>query len=362
MNPLAHTHDGRRPGGLFWLLQVGGWSGYCVMNFLQGLVHGKEPVYILPSIVYAIAGFMLTLLLRELYYRLWQRPPWILLPVATVASLLVGMMFEATRVLAYINLYPTDWYLDTWWHAFEDFTLSWYLMMAWSGLYFGIKYYRTVQDQREMLLRANSMAHEAQLKMLRYQLNPHFLFNTLNAISTLILAGENHTANQMVTRLSSFLRHSLDRDPMQKLPLKKELEALKLYLSIEQIRFEDRLRLRWDIDEPAWQARVPSMILQPVIENAIKHAIAPRDDEGVIAIAATVSAGELCLSVTDNGPGVDDPDSLLSTPQGRGVGLANTRERLAVLYGERQRFEVRNVEPTGLRVTLCFPCERGGGT
>ena len=121
---------------------------------------------------------------------------------------------------------------------------STYLLLCWTGIYFGIKYYESLQQQREATLRAGTLAQEAQLKMLRYQLNPHFLFNTLNAISTLILDNENRTANQTVMRLSEFLRYTLDQDPMKKVTLRQEIEAMNLYLTTEKLRFGERLRAR----------------------------------------------------------------------------------------------------------------------
>ncbi len=344
---------------LFWLLQISGWTGYAMMNYLQGLIHERELIYIYPSVAYAISGFVLTLFLRQFYQWIWNRPPLQIMLLAALASLFIGVIFEASRVLAFINLYPHDWQLKAWWHAFKEFTLSWYVMLTWSGLYFGIKYYRKVQQQRQQLLEATSMAHEAQLKMLRYQLNPHFLFNTLNAISTLVLAGEIQIANKMVTRLSRFLRHTLEMEPMQKLPLNHELEALQQYLAIEQLRLGDRLRIRWEIEDAAKPALVPSMLLQPLIENAIKYAVAPRESGGEVVISAELAdQDKLRVCIVDDGPGIDK-DNMTTQPQpGFGVGLTNTRRRLRVLYGEQQSFEVGNREQGGVQVCLKIPYER----
>src|SRR5213075_1405927 len=154
---------------------------------------------------------------------------------------------------------------------------STYLLLCWTGIYFGIKYYESLQQQREATLRAATLAQEAQLKMLRYQLNPHFLFNTLNAISTLILDSENRTANQAVLRLSEFLRYTLDQDPMKKVTLRQEIEALDLYLGTERLRFGERLRLEYAIEESALEALVPSLLLQPLLENSLKYAVSARE-------------------------------------------------------------------------------------
>ncbi len=132
--------------------------------------------------------------------------------------------------------------------------------------------------------------------MLRYQLNPHFLFNTLNAISTLVLDNQNRTANLAVSRLSEFLRYTLDQDPMKKVTLRQELDALNLYLGIEKLRFGDRLRLEFDVDERAESALVPSLLLQPLVENAMKYAIAPREQGGAVTVIAGIEGGGRCGS------------------------------------------------------------------
>ena len=176
-----------------------------------------------------------------------------------------------------MNLLYWDWIKhgyrpDHWTGYLDGFMGYFYVMLCWSGLYFGIKYYQQLQQQTEQTLKATAAAHQAQLKMLRYQLNPHFLFNTLNAISTLILEKQTENANRMVTRLSSFLRYSLDNDPMQKITLDQEIAALKLYLDIEKVRFEDHLGLELDIGEEASKALIPSLLLQPLVETKVTPA------------------------------------------------------------------------------------------
>jgi LytS/YehU family sensor histidine kinase len=238
----------------------------------------------------------------------------------------------------------------------ESQIAAWVLILAWSAAYFAIKFARIFREVRESALKAAAMAHEAQLKMLRYQLNPHFLFNTLNAISTLVLEHETEQANRMVTKLSSFLRYSLDNDPMQRITLRQELEALRLYLDIEKVRFEDRLQLELDVEQGAETALIPSLLLQPLVENAIKHGIAQVESEGRLRIAARVFAGELLLEISDNGPGVTLVDG--DIPNGRGVGLRNTRERLRELYGAAHSFRLAPVSPRGLGIHIRIPCER----
>jgi LytS/YehU family sensor histidine kinase len=231
---------------------------------------------------------------------------------------------------------------------------SFYILLCWSGLYFGIKYYQQLQEQTEQTLKATAAAHQAQLKMLRYQLNPHFLFNTLNAISTLILDGANETANKAVSRLSDFLRYTLDNDPMSRVTLGSELGAIELYLEIEKVRFGDRLVIDQTIESPAEKALVPSLILQPLIENAIKYAISPSEDGGTLKIVARVQHDVLVIQISDTGPGLGNGKS---NQKSCGVGLKNTRERLQQLYGDAQAFTLASNEPSGLMITINLPFE-----
>ena len=207
-----------------------------------------------------------------------------------------------------------------------------------------------------MLFRsAMSMAQQAQLKMLRYQLNPHFLFNTLNAISTLILEQETQLANTMVGRLSRFLRYSLENDPMEKVTVAEEFEALRLYLDIEKVRFGERLQLHFDLPTQVREALMPSLLLQPLVENSIKYAIATAVKGGSIGVSAALDNGELVLAVADDGPGLDM--RVGRNAKGGGVGLGNIRDRLSALYGEGQSFRLGATEPHGLTTTIRIPLE-----
>jgi len=356
----AFSQNKRR---FFWLLQTSGWLAYAFLNYFQGRSFGATADYLNTSLLYALAGFALTLGLRYVYRSIWDFRPALLFFLAIVAMVTVSALFDASKTWIYFQFefayqYSTeDLKPQSWLDYIATFPLSFYLILAWSGLYFGMKYYRLLQIQNEAVLKATNAAHQSQLKMLRYQLNPHFLFNTLNAISTLVLDGDTTTANQMVTQLSAFLRYSLDRDPVQKISLKKEMDALNLYLTIEKIRFDDRLTLSFDVSPEAGAALVPSLILQPLIENSIKYAIAASEDGGTIAIKAEREGDLLCMEVSDDGPGVPDLDNLAPS-DGGGVGLVNTRERLLVLYGARQQFQVSNLQPKGLAVKICIPFER----
>ncbi len=356
---------------LFWWLHIGGWMFWGVFVkylYTTQVLNEEVPHYHFYVAVITVIGAAITLVLRYVYRWSLQRRFW-----TQAVAFLVGTSAGAWGWMLSRSYIFTNWIADEkefsdWFEklgpaaeiyesvAYVDtFTSAWTTMAAWSVLYFGIKYHRVFQTVSESALKSAAMAHEAQLKMLRYQLNPHFLFNTLNAISTLILERDTELANRMVTELSRFLRFSLDNDPMQKVTLQEEMEAINLYLGIEKVRFEERLRLEEDIEQGARKALIPSLLLQPLVENAVKYGIARSESGGTLKISARVFGGELLLEVSDDGPGCELVDGNLAG--GGGVGLRNTRERLQELYGERHGFRLSDTEPHGLTINIRIPHE-----
>ena len=343
----------------FWVLQAFGWSAYFVAQYVSALFYpekigpAKLNSYACVLLVAAVSGCALSSLLRYAYRRLRDRPLTQVAPIAFVliyAAALIWRLFINAGYVVFMDQHELFGSSAT---IFANALISTYLLMSWSALYFGLYFYESVQRERVATLRAMALAQEAQVKMLRYQLNPHFLFNTLNAISTLILDRDNDTANLAVTRLSAFLRHTLDQDPLKKVTLGQELEALELYLGIEKLRFGTRLRLVWEVDPAALAALVPSLLLQPLIENSLKYAIAPSESGGTLHIGARLIGARLLLHVADDGPGLADPALFAD---GHGVGLRNTRERLGALYGARARFVGVETAP-GLRADIEIPAE-----
>ncbi len=344
---------------LFWTLQISGWLGYAITQYLGTLLYENKYEhmhgYTAVILVAAVSGFLLSLELRYIFRRLWLLSPRMLILGALLSCYLFALVWRVIINGAYLQFTSDsmEWVMKSPLEFFSNAMASTYLLLCWTGLYFGFKYYDSLQTQREATLRAAALAQEAQLKMLRYQLNPHFLFNTLNAISTLILDSENRTANQAVMRLSEFLRYTLDQDPMKKVTLRQEIEAMNLYLTTEKLRFGDRLKLEFSVEERALEALVPSLLLQPLIENAVKYAVSPSEQGGSIRVEGRVRGVMLELAVADDGPGLHTG----SAPgAGRGVGLRNTRERLAVLYDDKHRFAALDNKP-GLRIELGLPLE-----
>jgi two-component system LytT family sensor kinase len=339
---------------LFWTLHGAGWGAYAIAQYFGALLFQKSLEYQLVIGIAAVSGFILSMPMRYIYRALVGKPLGVVVVNVLITCYVIALALRIIINYSYKWLAQPDWQFRTTFEIFAGAVSMTFLLVCWSAIYFGLKYYESLQRQREAALRSAALAQEAQLKMLRYQLNPHFLFNTLNAISTLILDNQNRTANHAVTRLSEFLRYTLDQDPMKKVTLRKEIEALDLYMNTERLRFGSRLRLEYAVEEPALDALVPSLLLQPLIENAVKYAITPREDGGSIRIEGRTRGNMLELTVIDDGPGLRDPNALI---EGRGVGLRNTRERLAVLYSEKHRFAVLNSHP-GVRIEIGFPLEK----
>jgi signal transduction histidine kinase len=219
------------------------------------------------------------------------------------------------------------------------------------GGVYAYDYYQKYREREMRSLDLEGRLAQAELQNLKMQLHPHFLFNTLHTISVLMMRNVE-AANQMLIRLSDLLRITLDSIGTEEVSLKQELDFLRGYLEIEQTRFQDRLTVKMDVDPATLDARVPNLILQPLVENAIRHGIASRPDEGLIVIRATLMDKTLCLQVRDNGPGLSSED-LASLNQG--VGLTNTQARLRQLYGSSHRFEISTASEGGLAVTVNLP-------
>lgn len=211
-----------------------------------------------------------------------------------------------------------------------------------------LNYYRQFRERELLSSQLEAKLAQTQLQILKMQLHPHFLFNTLNAISALIHQ-DVELADRMIARLGDLLRSTLDSANQQHVPFQQELDFIQPYLEIEKARLGTRLTVDLDIDPAVMAAQVPNLILQPIVENAIRHGIAVRPGPGKICITASRDNGSLHLAVTDTGPG------LHASPNVEGIGLANTRARLEKLYGSNQRLDLTNVPAGGFRVGITIP-------
>jgi signal transduction histidine kinase len=339
----------------FWILQSIGWSGYFFLRSLSGFANSMGWMWLVHTLLLTATGYSLTLLMASLFRRLIKmRPLWtLILSLAAVALASAAFsVIETWSVATFLkpNLRPEG-------IAFlGPILLNFALLAAWAALYYGINYFLLLEEQIDQREKLESQASSAQLAMLRYQLNPHFLFNTLNSISTLVLLKQTERANAMLARLSSFLRYTLVNEPAGKVTLAQEVETLKLYLEIEKMRFEDRLRPHFRIQSETIGARLPSLLLQPLIENAIKYAVTPSENGADIWITASREGAAVRIEVADTG---DGHGAEFAASPSTGVGLANIRDRLSQAYGATHRFEAKKNDRGGFSVIIEIPYESG---
>ena len=341
----------------FWNLHSAGWGGATALYAVTVIANGQPLSFLVPVLISAVTGYSVTLILSVVYRYVIEKRPFV-----TWGTTLFAVM-SATLLYAYID----TWVVQTIREGADQTPFAQLLLGAlfkdglligaWSALYYAINYFVRAEEQADQMMRLEAQATSAQLTMLRYQLNPHFLFNTLNSISTLVLLKQTDQANAMLSRLSSFLRFTLINEAAAKVPLTQEIETLKLYLDIEKMRFEERLRTFFTIEPAVQDALVPSLLLQPLVENAIKYAVTPKEEGADISVVAQLVGQRVRITVSDTGPGLQpgQQDYSLST----GVGMANTRERLLQAYGDDQRFEHYVKAGGGFEVLLELPYQTG---
>ncbi|MHB9879750.1 sensor histidine kinase [Pacificimonas sp. ICDLI1SI03] len=342
----------------FWLLQGGGWAGYFFLRAFGGLANSMGINYILPALIVTATGFSLTLLMSAAYRRIIRMRPVFVWTLTLLVIVVASSVFSILEVWAHARFFNPEFRPEGV-QFFGAILLDLSVLGAWSGLYYGINFYLMLSQQTEDMLKAQAQASQASLAMLRYQVNPHFLFNTLNSISTLVLL-KDERANSMLSRLSSFLRYSLSEDPGTRVSLEQELAALKLYFDIERMRFEDRLQTSFDIEPGAEKVCIPSMILQPLAENAVKYAVTPQEEGASIMVSARrVGQDRVFIDVADTGPGLNAARPIFV--DGTGVGLKNIRDRLAESYGDKASFMLADRPEGGVVARLDIPYDTNTG-
>jgi two-component system, LytTR family, sensor kinase len=324
----------------FWTIQIVGWIVYLVVIYITFLTIALPENYL--NLFYlkafrALTGFFLTsVFLRQIYRFLGNRLSivWLILLVLICASVFGYVWTIIEFYYAYLTnpILNLDNYLARSPRIALDYAMT---LTAWSASYLGIKNWLAWQKERENALQANFLADKAQLEVLRYQLNPHFLFNALNSIRASV-EEDKHRAKQMITQLAEFLRHTLVSAEKKEIPLYEEIDAVKNYLAIEKIRFEDKLEIEYDIDENAKDFCVPCLLINPLVENAIKHGLLTSPKPLRIKITAKLNDEKLFLEVENTGR-LDE----LNNSNGTKIGLKNVRERLEKLYGEKGSFELK---------------------
>ncbi len=343
----------------FWTLHLVGWTALGLSMWVGVLSHVEHPGRaFVDKMIFAALGATLALVLRPLYRHLHERGTSIPRMIAVSAvcsyafSFIWSILYKGSVHLLWdwvdgkaLTIPPFQWLIS-------GMLFYTFIPLAWSVLYIGIKYYLDLQEERERALAAEGLAHQARLQALRYQLNPHFLFNTLNAISTLVTERKNADAERMIARLSDFLRLTIDQGTGVEVPLAEEMDFVRRYLDIQQIRFGERLTVDLDVDPGTLSACVPPLLLQPLIENAVRHGIMPREEGGTLTVEARRVGDRLHLRVRDDGPG-PPPDA--DAAESQGIGLANVRERLDALYGTDHTFRLDRADGGGCIVSIECP-------
>ncbi len=336
----------------FWQIQIVGWCCYYLFHLLE-MIHayltkrvyfGEEAV---PVFFMFLGSFFLRPFCRSL---LRQSRSWIAFELKAAAAAMVTSIpvtCAAGLILQSFNHVP--------WHALVAlWAWSFFMLLMWCSLYFSIKQWQQSSMEKERLLRAESELREARLLALRYQLNPHFLFNSLNAVSTLVLDGNVPAATRMLAQIGDLLRTSLDSEVTAEVTLSQELAFTEGYLAIEQTRLGERLRIDMAVPLETRDALVPNMLLQPLVENAVRYGVAPLIEGGWIAIKSALDADRLRIVIGNSGRRADGEQK----KNGNGVGLGNTAERLKTLYGANFEFSLGWPEGGGCEVVLELPLRR----
>jgi two-component system, LytTR family, sensor kinase len=337
----------------FWQLQVAGCVGLYLLVLLTVLPY-RNLEEIRHLTIFCGTVFVVSCFLRPVCRSLWRLSlPWVALEIRAFAwSAAYGVVGALLCDLIKGRALSLIWadFLDNW----VQFSVIFFL---WCTLYFSTKQWRQAAHERERSVRAESEARKARLSALRYQLNPHFLFNSLNAISTLVLEGNAPAATRMLAQIGELLRTTLDNDASPEIALSQELAFVEQYLAIEQTRLGGRLRVAMTISRDTLDAVVPSMLLQPLVENAVRHGVAPLIEGGTVAIESAIHNSRLLVTIRNSGPRTQDA-CLQNGEPAKGIGLSNTAERLQTLYGDDQRFSMRSSEAGGYEVTIELPFRR----
>ena len=309
------------------------------------------------AVIYSWAILLPLIVFFAKRFRFEQRNWWRVLPAHVATAVVFLLLYRAVYAIFYKIIDPARFAeIGGFWDVILRLvTRNWILDLPTycfllSTLYL-IDFYRRFQAEQLKSSELKAALATSQLQTLKTQINPHFLFNTLNAISALV-SDSPKKATETIAQLSDLLRMSLKSDETQEISLKQELDFLQKYVQLQQTLLEQRLKVQWDIRPETLDAAVPSMILQPLVENAINHGISPVENGGRIVIAAQKRNGNLRLSVSDNGQGLSSEAELSFQ---NGIGLHNTKERLRQLYGGRQEFKISEISTGGVSVEMEIP-------
>ena len=324
----------------FWLFQSSGWLAYGIVLLLSTIPFNGEASMLAYRFTLFVSCFFASFVLRIVCRREWRRgfklPGSMLIVLAWCSGLAV-----TCAVLGVIaeDVFGEGLHSFTTLLSLTSATSAGFVLLSWCALYFGIKYYEAIDAERCRVIGAERSARESELRALRYQVQPHFLFNTLNAISTLVVEGKNESATTMISRLADFFRATLDAPTANEVSLKDELFLTTQYLEIEKLRLGDRLQVEIAVDPSLLGCLVPHLVLQPLVENSIRHGIAPRRGAGTVSIFGSRDKDDVvAIKIVDDGLGkrmrLERPNN------GAGIGLSNIDRRLRELYGDAACLEL----------------------
>jgi two-component system sensor histidine kinase AlgZ len=309
-------------------------------------------------VMFLVTGFACSFLMYGVCHALWRaRVPLIrALLTCTMVAYGLGLVVSSASLWSEMRFDPEEAASFHWTYIFTYAVSSCFVLASWGFLYFGIKHYHALEEERGRLQTLEAMARQAQMRALRYQLQPHFLFNTLNAISTLVLDNQPRIATQMIARLADLLRRTLESPDTHQVSLKEEIAVTKEYLALEQVRFGPRLMVAFAIDPATQGAMVPRFLLQPLVENAIRHGIAKRPQGGNLVLRSDTVGGRLRVRIENDGAEDDEPVLRRnSASPHRGVGLTNTRARLEQMYGYEATLETHATANGTYEVRISMP-------
>jgi len=335
----------------FWQVQAGGWGVYFVLQLLSFLPSKELRSELLYRLAFCAVCFIASFPQHVVCRRLWrQQATWSrVVRVVAFTCYSLGLICGTLLLWLEAKYLMPSWEKFEWYYIFANALSPTFVLALWSALYFGIKFYGAQAEERARLLHLESLVHEAELKALQYQIHPHFLFNTLNSISTLVYDKDTATANRMIARLADFLRATLEDNGTFESPLRDELDITRLYLEIEKTRLGERLMVIEETDSRLLEAGVPRLLLQPLVENAVRHGIAKRRNGGELFMTAFQDRGDLVIEVRNDLP------PLHGKPCTYGIGLTNIRTRLQQLYGDAHQFAIDFSAGEMCKVTIRIP-------
>ena len=353
---------------LFYVLQTGGWAG----TYVVCAAAGGQRVGFLPGLfntfIWVTLGFFVTLGIHQVYrrFRRLHRSYVGFAAIALTSSVLLAPAWNLMEVLSLRGTLSALVHVDSLRPLFAEdaaaiaraplllpYIWPFYsvILFAWASLYFGVNAFIELESERANVVNALKLADTARLRALQSNLNPHFLFNALNGIATLVREQDSVTAEAMIDSLSTFLRSTLSRLDSPELRVAEEIELIEQYLRIQRYRFGTRLQAVVEVKREALEALIPTLILQPLVENAIRYGVLPRDTGGSLWVSVRKELGLLVVSVEDDGPGVKD-----GALNAFGIGLQNSSERLKALYGAAANLTIgRRTDGTGCAVVISLP-------